>query len=304
MKKTALLLIFLLACGTKICAQTNDDEQDAPLNTPHKKPKFLTGLYVGSYFANKYTASMYNGYGYDLSGNQNSFTNSWINQRINMEYGGGYGQYDQVAAALGVDPGTWTFNESDMPFSMRYTPAIMVGANFKIPVNPKSSLLFNVNGTKLNAQGAFNITLNRPQNPNPANNTNILTFPIRGSEQRLLFQLGFQHLFGDDEKFNFILECGLTGTLSKFNQNTVYINKLTINLAQYTNSAQYYMSVPGRKPVGFGIGAYAGTGLNIDMSDKFNVQILYMPTYEKVNMGNNPTQKWQHSIGMRFYFKI
>lgn len=305
MKKTTFfLLLFLFSCGIKSFSQQETDEE--PQQESYlKKTNTLMGLYVGSYFANKYTATMYNGYGFDLAGKQNSFSNSLMRQKIIFEYGGGYGQHDQIAEVLGVDPGMWTFNESDMPTNMRYTPAIMVGVNLKTAINKKTSVLLNINGAKLNVEGAFTITKIRPQNPNPAVNSNIVTCPIRGSEQRLCFQLGFQRLLGKDERLNFLVECGLTGTLSKYNQNTIYINTLTIDLTQYLNSSQYIsVSQPARRPVGFGLGGYAGLGVNLDMNENFIVQLVYTPSFDKINMGVNPVTKWQNSLGLRFYYKI
>ncbi|MBX3163384.1 MAG: hypothetical protein KF900_02800 [Bacteroidetes bacterium] len=302
MKKQTVLFIFLLANCLSVFAQ-EQEEHDPEEKPSSKKAKFLTGLYVGSYFANKYTASMYDGYGFDIDGNRNSYPNSLMYQKIKMEYGGGFGFRDQVAEALGVDPGQWNFDESDMPVNMRYTPAISVGVNFKFPVNPTSFFLLNVNGVKLNAEGVFTITKIRPQNPNPAVNPNLVNMPIRGSEQRLMFQLAFQRLFGEDEKINFLFECGLMGTLSKFDKNTIYINTLVIDLVQYNNQS-YNTFLPMKRPLGFGIGAYAGAGLNIDMSEKFIAQIVYTPSFEKVNMGVSPTLKWQNSVGLRFYYKM
>jgi len=298
-----VLIVILFYLPLSIAAQGDEEHQNGG-DYPVHKSKFLTGLYVGSYFANKYTASMYNGYGFDIDGNRNSFTNSFMYQKIKNEFGGGYGQQDMIAQAIGVDPQQWEFNESDMPSEMRYTPAIMVGANFKIPAGKKSSFLLNFNASKISAEGLFTISTIRPVNPDPTKTSNILTFPIRGSEQRLLFQLGFQHLFGDDEKLNFFLEGGLMGTLSKFNSNTIYINTLTIDLMQFVNQTMFPAPNPTIRPLGFGVGAFAGFGVNIDMSSKFNVQLVYQPTYEKINMGVRPTLKWQHGIGLRFYYKL
>jgi len=300
--KTAFL-ILLLGAGLNITAQ-DDDESDEDKPKVQKKSKFLTGLYVGSYFANKYTASAYNGYGFDVDGQRNSFLNSFMYQKIKNEYGGGYGQVDHIAIALGVDQGQWEFNESDMPVNMRYVPSILVGFNFKIPVKKKSSILLNVNGSKLGIEGNFTMTTLKPTGSNPAANTNIKVFPIKGSEQRLLFQLGFQQIFGENEKINFFAELGFNGTLAKFDRNTIYINDLTIDLTYYVNQTLYPAPGPTRKPVGFGIGAFAGIGANIDINPKFLLQLLYSPSHERIKIGTNQASKMQHSAGFRVYYKI
>lgn len=281
-----------------------DQEEKDPEEPVQKNTKFLTGVYVGSYFANKYTASTYNGYGFDVNGNRNTFLNSFMYQKIKNEYGGGFGYYDQVAEALQVDQHQWEFTESDMPSNMRYVPAILVGINFKVPVDKKSAVIFNMNGTKLNIEGNFTITTLRPAGTNPATNNNIKTFAIRGSEQRLLFQLGYQRILGDDEKFNFFAEVGFNGTLAKFDKNMIYINTLQIDLTSYWNQALYPAPGPTRRPVGFGLGAFGGFGINLDTGPKFIVQILYTLSDEKVNIGTNPALKFQHGVGLRAYYKI
>ena len=301
MKTMRILLFFLLVFGNSIKILAQDEEEE---NLPVKKPKFLTGFYLGSYFPNKYTATVYNGYGFALDGTQNAFQSSLMYQKIKMEYGGGYGQRDQIADALSVDQKQWEFNETDMPINMRYTPAIMVGLNFKLPVMKRSAFIFNLNATKLSVEGNFTMTLIKPQNPNPTLNTNQRVCAIRGNEQRLQFQLGFQHVFGKNDKAGVFGELGLNGTLAKFDKNVIYINDLQIDLTYYANDALYIYSVPARKPVGFGLGAFAGLGINFEMNPKFSLQFLYTLSHEKVNLGNSPTLKLQHALGLRIYYKF
>ncbi|MEO6304713.1 MAG: hypothetical protein ABIP51_16245 [Bacteroidia bacterium] len=300
-KISFLTFIFLLGSNLNVLAQDTDDEMP---EKPQKQKKTLVGMYVGAYFGNKYSASTYNGYGFDYEGNRNNFTNSLMNQKINNQYAGKYGQQDQIAAALGVDPGNWTFNESDMPQNMHYTPSIMVGFNFRHSVNKSAAILFNINGSKLNLEGNFTMTILKPQNPNPALNNNIQSFGIKGREQRLLFQLGFQKLLGDDDKLNFFVEAGFIGTLAKIDRSLIMINNLTINLMDYYNQTLYPAPGPTRTQIGFGVGAFAGLGLNVDINPKFLVQLLYSPSFEKINIGTSPTLKLQNAIGFRAYYKI
>ena len=303
-KSKFILLILLLLSSIRGFSQVNEiSDSDEVIQS--QTGKLLTGMYVGSYFANKYTASTYNGYGFDIYGNRNTFLNSFMYQKIKNEYGGGYGQYDQIADAIGVDQHQWEFNESDMPFNMRYIPAILVGFNFRYATDKNSAFLFNVNGTKLGVEGNFTITTLRPAlSANPVNNNNIKTFAIKGGEQRLQFQLGFQRILGDDDKLNFFVETGLVGTLTKFDKNVIYINNLQIDLTYYVNQTFYQAPGPTRKPVGFGLGAFAGLGAHLTMSPKFTVQLLYTPSFEKANIGTNPKLKLQNAIGLRAYYNF
>lgn len=296
-KALGLLLATLIGCAT---AGAQDDSLDTV--TP-RKSRLLVGLFVGSYFANKYSANTYSGYGFDVDGNRKSFLNSFMYQKIKNEYGGGYGQYDQIAQALGVDQKQWEFTEADMPVNMHYRPAILIGLNVKLPLDRHDAFIFNLNGSKINVEGNFTISTLGPLNPNPGNRNNVRTFVITGREQRLLFQFGYQKLFGSDEKLNFVGEVGVNGTLAKFDQNRIYINDLSIDLTYYWNQTLYPAPPPTRRPVGFGLGAFGSLGLNIDNGSRFIVQILYTLSHEKVNIGTNPSLKLQHTIGLRTYFK-
>lgn len=295
------LLSALLLCGTS--SAQNDDYEETP--APHKS-KFHFGFFVGSYFANKHSASIYNGYGFNLDKQQNDFAQSWIYQKIVNEYGGGYGQTDQVALALSVDPKQWVFQESDMPINMHYNPAIHLGFNFRVPVKKTAFFLLNINGARLGVDGNFTITTLKPQSStNPALNSNIKTCVIKGQEQRLQFELGFQKVFGDDgDDFSFFGELGFVGTLTKFTRNYIIINTLQVDITSYVYNPAYPVPVPGRVPVGFGVGAYAGGGVNMNVNPRVTVQLLYNLLQEKINIGANPALKLQHSAGLRFYYNF
>ena len=90
-----LLLIFFLAAGNVCFSQ--DGDSPAPIKNGKG---FHVGVYLGSFFANKYTSSLYDGYGYDVDGAKNDFLNSFMYRRIVIDYGGGNSQTDQVAVAL------------------------------------------------------------------------------------------------------------------------------------------------------------------------------------------------------------
>ena len=124
--KPAVFILFLVLNFNSFAQ--DEDAKNNQLPTIRRKSKFLTGFYLGSYFANKYSASTYNGYGFDVDGNQNSFLNSFMYQKIMNEYGGGFGGYDRIAEALGVDQNQWVFSESDMPINMRYVPGLLAGS--------------------------------------------------------------------------------------------------------------------------------------------------------------------------------
>ena len=304
LKASSLLLSVLIAVN----AFAQDDMGNSANQADLQDTKgFHFGLYIGGLFANQYTANLYDGYGFDVDGKKNNWDNSFMNQKINLQYGGkAYsGQTDYIAQELKVDPGTWTFSEIDMQqIIMRYTPAFSVGLTGRYTVDTKNAILINVNASKLNISGSFNIHT-MPSNSGSNNQTTktLQPFPIKGSEQRLIMQLGYQHLFGDGP-INFLLEGGLHATLTKFDKNVVQINNLTIDLTSYANSVYFASATPFKRPVGIGFGAFGGMGVNLSMNPKATIQLVYSPTYEKINIGENPQHKLQNSIGIRLYYSM
>jgi hypothetical protein len=272
--------------------------------TPEAKPKkFQAGLFIGPYFANKYTASLHDGYGIDFDGKRNNFDNSYMYNKIVLEYGGGYGQPDQIAQELGVIHGDWHFDESDMPQYMRYQPAFLIGLQGKYSVDSKNAILVNVNASKLTASGSFTITTIPIFNGSGKPPVTIHEFKIKGTEQRLLFQLGYQHLFGKSDKVNFLMEGGMNVTMAKMDKNQIQVNNLIINLTTdfyYPGYATYTVV----KRVGTGFGAFAGMGVNFNATDAWIIQFVYMPTYEGIKIGPEPRLKWQQSFGLRAYRKL
>ncbi len=302
--KHFLIAFLLIISRCSLAQEIREDNAITQEPVEHRKA-FRIGMYLGSYFANQYTANMYDGYGFDIDGNKNNWDNSLMNQKINMQYGGyGYAsQPDQIAQALNVDYHTWTFNPNDMPTNMRYSPAIMVGLNCIYSVDVKNAILLNINLVNLTANGNFTI-ITPQQNNSTQINDRIKTFSIRGKEQRMMLQFGYQHLLGDNEKINWLVEGGLHATLAKFSSNEILINNLKIDLISYYNNAFYSSALVYKKPIGIGMGVFAGVGANITMNPKFTIQLLYSPTYERINIGLNPRLKLQNAAGLRIYYNI
>jgi hypothetical protein len=298
MKKISLLALLALINNLLY----SQDENQVEETTIYNSKGFNIGLNIGAYFPNKYTANLYDGYGFDIDGNRNTFENSFMYRKIILEYGGGYGQTDFIAQELNVAHNEWSFTESDMPVNMRYNPSFLVGLLGRYSVDKRNAILINVNASKINISGNFTITTNisTPINQVPRN---IQTFAIRGSEQRLLLQFGYQHLFGENEKFNFFAEGGLNVSIAKFDKNEILINNLLIDLAESYNVAGNPSYVT-RRPIGTGYGAFAGMGLNIGISEGIRVQIAYSPTLENINIVKNPKLKIQHSAGLRAYYNF
>jgi hypothetical protein len=300
-KISRIFLALFLFFSTLMFAQETTESETT--ETPGKQRPFKIGFYVGSYFANKYTAGVYDGYGFNMDGLRiTNFDSCWMNNKINFQYGGGNGQTDLIAQALNVNPGEWEFTKNDMPINMRYTASFLFGLQCRYSVDNKNAISLNVNAAKLNVSGNFTITTRPSTGSSPINNS-IQTFGIKGGEQRLMIQIGYNRLFGDNETINFFAEGGLNMTYSQFDKNEILINNLKIDLTEFYD----YQGIQAgytRLPRGMGFGAYAGVGINIAMGEKFTIQLIYSPSYEGIKIGDNPKLKWQHSVGLRAYYNF
>jgi hypothetical protein len=260
---------------------------------------FHAGLTVGAYFPNQHTADYYNGYGFDIYGSRYDFLNSLMYRRIVLEYGGAYGQQDLIAEALNVNHDEWTFSESDMPGAMYYNAGFMAGFNAVYRINRLRALLLNVNAAQMSINGNFTITVNRtPIGPAPPGYQNYSVFDIAAREQRLILQLGYQQLLGEDDKVNFFYEGGLLCTITRSIRQQIKINDLIINLDDNFNDAMFAAAAPQNIPA-FGFGMFGGFGINISTSSKLTLQLLYTPSYENLYFGDKPAFKLQHAAGLR-----
>lgn len=305
-----VLFLFTSPCFSQDSLSTETDELSGPV-LAGKAKTFHLGLYVGGYFANKFTASLYDGYGYDINGQRNTFATSILRYEIINVYGGGNGGVDQIAALLNVSHSDWDFNESGMPVNMRYTPAYLIGLNTHYIIDRKNRILFNINGSKLIVNSKFNIysksTSGTSINPNP--NAGIVQnqFTITGSEQRLMFQLGYQRHYGKNEKINFFTDIGLNILMAKLQKNEAVIannnGTIVINLMNTYNQPQYNYYY-AKYYVGVGIGAFASGGINFNINPKYSAQLLYNPSFDLVPLGDTRKFKLQHGVGVRFYYNV
>lgn len=267
---------------------------------------FHTGLCLGAFRANKYSSKLYDGWGYNEKGKRNDFLNSFMYRRIVMDYGGANGQPDYVAQALGVNHGEWTFDETDMPAGMRYTTSVVAGLNIDFGFTKKDAVLLNLNVSKLNLEGIFTMVVINPQiGPQQPGYRDIRTFPITGTEQRLMLRLGYRRITGtlDESTMNFFWEAGLAVNRTEFVQNSISINNLHIDLG-YFYTQPYFPAYRASFLRGTGYGAFATTGITFTPNLRWTLHLLYTPSYEKITIGEKPKFRYHHAAGLRAYFNF
>lgn len=272
---------------------------------------FYAGIYVGALFADSYSARLYDGYGFDRTGQPNNFANSFLRTQIQDFFGNPFSANgDQIAQALNVGPGEWTFEERDMPTNLTYNIAIAFGLQGRYNFSNRDALLFNINFAQLTVNGQFTIEvtttqpISDPSNPGAINFANpIRTFGIRGEEQRVMLQLGYQRIFGNHDFLNWVFEAGADLTFARFDGNQAEVNGLVIDLTTFYNrfGAQ---TEAARNLTGAAPGLFGGFGAQIETGGKWTVQLLYNPIYQKVALGTDTRYGLHHTAGLRAIYNI
>lgn len=302
-----LSLIFL---SYSSFAQDSEPIDEDASNATIKEKGFHAGIYVGAFWANKNSASLYDGYGFDEFGIRNTFANSILYNQIVNVYGGGYNGVDLIAQLLNVDHKDWYFNEQDMPTNLKYTTTYLVGLNTRYQVDKKTNITFNINASKLVVNGKFTISSTTTSNGFQSQ-AKQNQFTIIGGEQRLMMQLGYQRIIGNNQKLNLMVEGGLNVIFSKAQKNIAYLtsssyngaNNITIDLMSIYNQVPYNTYSP-KYLIGAGIGAFGGIGLHLTINPKYTIQLLYSPSYDRISIGYNPKFKLQNGFGLRFYYNM
>jgi hypothetical protein len=311
--KSSLVLIGFI-CSFSFQSHAQDEENETKDTTTshhiYKHKGFHAGLYIGAFWAHRSTAYIYDGYGFDENGQRNTFSNSILYNQIVNVYGGANGGIDYIAQLLNVNHGDWYFVEQGMPINLRYTTTYIVGLNARYQIHKKASILLNINASKLIVNGKFTISSTTPNNGFQSQ-AKINEFTITGVEQRLMFQLAYQRILGNNEKLNFLAEGGLNIIFSKAQKNQAVLNSelnggsnnFTIDLMNVYNQPPYsYYSV--KYLIGAGIGAVGGIGLHLTFNPKYTIQLLYNPSFDRIGLGYNPSFKLQHGVGLRVYYNL
>lgn len=315
----SILLVILFLKSNMINAQEYEPSVQDTANQSSNYvvgKGFHLGLYVGAYWANRSTAYIYDGYGFDQNGQRNTFANSILREQLVNVYGGGNGGTDLIAQLLNVASTDWYFRETDMPFNLRYTTTYLLGLNMRYQINKKAGITLNINASKLIVNGKFTIgttgnSLGSGSGTGLVNQAKINQFTITGAEQRLMFQLGYQRIIGKHEKLNLMVEGGLNVTLSKAQKNQAFLNSdlnggannFTIDLMSAYNQPPYNF-YSAKYLIGAGVGAFGGIGLHLTINPRYTIQVLYTPSYDRINLGYTPNFKLQHGVGLRVYYNV
>lgn len=306
MNKTTLFILWaavqLLTCRT--FAQDDVNHDDKEVVSFKGAEGFHIGFYLGGLFPNKETANIYNGYGYDDNGNRKDFASSFMYQKIVFENEPANGFTDRIGPELGVvNHEDWRFNETDMPTNLKYSTSFLFGIAMHYGLDKKQAIIANLNFAKLRVTGNFTLETRNSFNQQLQDWTNN-QFAIVGREQRMMIQLGYSRILGTNEIINFFVEGGLCVNNAKLEKNFIQINSLEIDLTYFDQNIQGASNIYYEQYNGWGFGGFAGLGFNLTMNPKYTIQVLYAPSYEKINLGPEPATVLQHAVGIRAYYNF
>jgi len=305
-KQLMACLIFFQGICMHAIAQDESAQDESGSGGFKGSEGFHIGFYLGAFFPNKNSAVVYDGYGYDANGNRNAPDQTYMYKKIIVEnnYNSTNGN-DNITNALGLTSREfWRFDSvEDMPTNLKYNTAFLFGIAMQFGISKQQGIIANLNFAKLNVIGNFNIQTRNTSNQLTTEWLNN-PFAIAGNEQRLTIQLGYNRILGNNEKYNFFIEAGLSVNNAKFLRNYIVINSLELDLTTYDPNAPGGNIYFAEQYNGWGFGGFAGLGLNLTMNPKYTIQFLYSPSYETVNLGPQPETALQHAVGMRAYYNF
>lgn len=292
--------VAVLAATTATAQVYNYEDGEGPVD-PDSIRGVYVGLNLGAYFANANTAAIYNGYGYQRDGSLNNFANAWLNDAIQ----GNSEAIRRTGDALGgLSEGEWTFDESDMPGRMTYSPAFMWGGHLRYMLNADFGFFAEFNGSKPVTVGEFTIQRNTPS-PDPTQSNRLERFQIRGEEQRLSVHLGLHRVLmresferkGMSTSLLPYFEIGGKVTFVKFEENIINLGDRIANpivdLTVFYDRQNRFEDVANLL-TGTGFGGFASVGGQIAIGSKFTINLGYTANFVQINLGEFSEVGLQH----------
>lgn len=308
LSKVAVFLFLSMGLLNANAQVYNYEDGEGP--TP---PDSIKGLYVGLnlgfYLANKKTARMYSGYGYNRDGTIiNNFSQTWLYRAINSPPDV---NEKRTSEAMQAAPGEWSFTESDMPGEMTYRPSFMFGGHLRYMINSDFGFFLEGNGTFPVTVGQFTIQ-SFATSPDPFQNQIAKKFSIRGEEQRFMINLGLHRVMGrkaaeyEGREPTILPYFDLGGTVlfTKFQENLIDLGEYVVSYNRIVDLTQFYAQQgqfldEANILTGVGFGGFAALGIQITLGSKFTIDLGYAANMQQVRLGELNEIGFQHQFLIR-----
>ncbi len=262
----AVSLLFLMLFP--FSAKPIGKKKEAPLY------RFEYGISLGGYFANRNTASYYDGSGDEVTDNS-------ISRVLLLDY-----NYQRLRNVLGTD-----FILYELPGAMRYNPAFKVGFFGTVNITNKTGIIAECNYAKLKVEDGFTIKLDQYSG---TSEPVLKVGSIRGTEERIDIRLGITHVFRKKDAYiNPFIEIGGNLVDTKVVNNKINVEGIEMSILSTSN--QYYQV----EDYGIGYGGYVTAGLVFDVSESFAFRLGGSANVCKINLGENKDMKPQYSVFIR-----
>ena len=162
-----------------------------------------------------------------------------------------------------------------------------------------SAIFLDINGVpRLVTIGQFTI-LNRNPAVNPIDGQ-LTSHGIRGEEQRLWFNLGWNKIFPNKNggTLSPFVEFGANFHLAQYEENFIQINNYTRDLSVRLNQISQVQDQAIRQS-SFAAGGFGGGGAHLRMGGKFEIQLGYNAMFTEIGLLSEPKRTLQHAVFLR-----
>jgi len=271
MKLFHLFPVLMLVCFCSNSVHAKDDYEDE-----EKKSRFgFVGVNLGSFFANKNTAIIYNG-----TKESSSFG---IQAVLDHTY------YKPILDNYFQNSRYYIY---EYPIQSKYKTALDLGVHAGINLGSFGSIFMDVNVLSLRYEQAFTMAIDDPLNQSPE--PTYAQIPIIGEEERFYINLGTQVTLEESESILWYFAVFATMNDLKLNQNYFVIGEREYPIF-HINPAD-----PNQKPGGVGYGFGTGTGVKVSLNETIKLDFTYNLTYSKTKM-NESLQPFglHHALALR-----
>lgn len=253
------------------------------------------GINIGSYFASKKTANIYNGTCQVGDLNRPDGVRCYtIAERIDPNLF--LQTFQQITQEIGATNVEVPFDA--YPANMRYSPAFNVGMQIKYNWGKDHAVVFNFNTVKLKAVDVFTLRFvgtGAQQNAQQ----DIRTFTISGTEQRFNVNLGYRGGVFINDGMNWYYQLGASMLGTQVEKNQIFIEGNAYDLFLGAQNPNQFVTL-NNSPTGVGFGGYGALGLEFFIKEKYTFDISFMTSRDTMKMFNYSTTGWNKTFMASF----
>ncbi|MFH1121119.1 MAG: hypothetical protein V1775_14970 [Bacteroidota bacterium] len=284
----ALLILFQFISTETVKGQ--DEGYRNPEQCKERRGLEYGGI-AGIYFAGRATADFYSG----KPGNENN-----VEYIYNNKY-----MYDSIYELLDA---TRIFIISEYPEKMKYNPAFSFGLFAKYDLDCRTGIYLQFSYARLTAKDVVSVEVDPPIDY--LAEPDIRLFPILGTEERNMIDLGFSHAFGNNKVARLILGGGINMNNTLVKEHVLKVESKDSKRERDFNLVNVYGSntyVPGgtqqayeMRQGGIGFGIFGTVGVRLEFSPLIAIEPGFTFYYKQIAI----EPKSGFTPHMNFYLRL